>query len=127
MAAEKTSADNRRDKRYPCHWPIAVVYQTAAGPRTHHGTTHELSLGGCSMLTEDNFHADQPVTVYLSVPVDHPGAPRRVLEIKSRMVYTLLAASKQKFRCGFQFLNFKDNGRATLDRLMQGRAARGDF
>lgn len=124
---DKRSSDGRQDKRHPLHWPIAVVCQTAAGARTHHGRTHEMSLGGCSMLTEDNFLADQPVTVYLSAPVEQPGAPRSVLEIKARMVYTVLASGQQKFRCGFQFLNFKDNGRATLARLMEGRSVAGDY
>ncbi len=125
--ADKQSSESRQDKRYPLHWTIAVVRQTADGPRTHRGRTHELSLGGCSMLTEDNFLADQPVTIHLAAPAEQPGAKPPVLEIKARMVYIVLAAGKQKFRCGFQFLNFQDNGRKTLDRLLQGRTVAGDY
>lgn len=119
---KKRTAEHRQDKRHPFHWAVAIVFDATEEQQTFHGVTHELSLSGCSILTEHNIFTEHTVSILLSTPIDHPGARRRVIEAKARMVYTVLSSGHQKFRCGIRFLNFKDNGRATLTRIIEKRA-----
>ncbi|MBI4985975.1 MAG: PilZ domain-containing protein [Rhodocyclales bacterium] len=113
----------RREKRFPFHWPVAIVFEESAGQSTYHGITQDLSLHGCCILTEHNVYSSQQVTVLVSIPTDHPGGPRRVVEARARMVYTVLASGQHKFRCGIQFLRFKDKGLATLRQAIEKRSS----
>lgn len=117
-----TSAEHRQDKRYPFHWPVAIVFSATENQDTYHGVTHDLSLHGCSILTEHNVFSEHPVSILLSIPVENPGGRRRIVEVKARMIYTVLSAGHRQFRCGIQFLNFKGKGRATLKRNIEMRA-----
>lgn len=125
-AEQKKTAEHRLEKRYPFHWPVAIVFDSTDRQQTFHGTTHELSLNGCSILTEHNVFSELPVSILLSAPVAHPGGSRRVIEVRARMVYTVLSSGHQRFRCGIQFLKFKDNGRAMLTRIVGERSLNRD-
>lgn len=122
-----TSAEHRKAKRHPFRWPVAIVFDSTESQDTYHGTTHELSLAGCSILTEHNVFSEHQVSILLSIPTESPGGRRRVVEIKARMVYTVLSSGHQKFRCGIQFVNFKGNGRVTLARVIEKRAVTVDI
>lgn len=122
MFPQKKTAEHRQDKRYPFRWPVAIVFDSHEERTTFHGTTHEVSLSGCSLLTEHNIFSDRPVSILLSAPAEHPGAARRIIEVKARMVYTVLSSGHRKFRCGVQFLNFKQDGRSKLNRVIEHRA-----
>ena len=114
-------SDDRRETRYPFHWTVAIVFDSTASQDTYHGVTYELSLSGCSILMDDNVFSDQPVSILLAMPLDHPGQKKRVVEVKGRMVYTVLSAGHQQFRCGITFIKFKGNGRAALERAIKHR------
>ena len=122
-----TTAEHREEKRHPFHWPVAIVFESTEGKDTYHGVTHEISISGCSILTEHNVFSEHPISVLISVPTDHPGGRRRVIEVKARMIYTVLSAGHQKFRCGIHFLNYKGTGRATLKRVIEKRALTNNF
>lgn len=126
-AQKKGSAEHRQERRHPFHWPVAIVFDATEEQHTFHGVTHELSLSGCSILTDHNIFTDHTVSILLSSPAEHPGASRRVIEIKARMVYTVLSSGHQKFRCGIHFLNFKGNARTTLSRIVERRALSYEF
>ena len=117
-----TSAEYRQAKRYYFHWPVAIVFDSTEDQDTYHGVTHDLSLHGCSILTEHNVFSDHPVSILLAIPLEHPGGRRRVVEVKARMVYTVLSSGHQQFRCGIQFLSFKGKSRATLRNAIEMRA-----
>ena len=117
----KTS-EQRQEKRHPFHWPVAIVFDSTEDQDTYHGVTHDLSLIGCALLTEHNVFSERPVSILLAIPAEIPGGRRRVVEIKARMVYTVLSAGHRQFRCGVHFLNFKGKGRATLKRALETRA-----
>lgn len=127
LNSTRKTAEHRQEKRYPFHWPVAIVFDSTESQDTYHGVTHEVSMSGCSILTEHNIFSDHTVSILVSVPADHPGAGRKVIEVKARMVYTVLSAGHQKFRCGIHFLNFKGNGRTTLDHVIEKRALTIDF
>ena len=117
--------EHRREKRHPVHWPVAIVFESTEDQDIYHGVTHDLSVTGCAILTEHNVFSDQPVSILLSAPTDRPGGRRIIVEIRARMVYTVLSAGHRKFRCGIQFLKFKGSGRATLTRKLAVRAFAG--
>lgn len=123
----KKTAEHRQEKRHPLHWPVAIVFDSTDQQHTFHGTTHEISLSGCSILTEHNVFSDLPVSILLSAPIDHPGGRRRVIEVRAQMVYTVLSSGHQRFRCGIHFLKFKGNGRATLTRIVDERGLRAEL
>lgn len=124
LLPQNKTSEHRQDKRHPFHWPVAIVFDSHDDRQTFHGITHEVSLSGCSVLTEHNIFSEHPISILLSAPAEHPGASRRVLEIKARMVYTVLASGHRKFRCGVQFLKFKHDARAKLTRVIEHRALR---
>lgn len=126
-APKKGSAENRQERRHPFHWPVAIVFDSTDQQQTFHGITHELSLSGCSILTDHNVFSEHPVSILMSAPAENPGASRRVVEIKARMVYTVLSSSHNQFRCGIQFVTFKNNGRTTLSRIIERRALSFEF
>ena len=115
------SEKDRAVSRYLFHWPVALVFDSSEGEQTYHGRTHDVSVMGCSILTEHNVFSKNPVTVLLSLPADHAGGRRPVIEIKANMVYTVLASGHRKFRCGIQFLSFKGEGQKALNNLIEER------
>ena len=117
-----TSSEHRQEKRHPFHWPVAIVFDGTEDQDTYHGVTHDLSMIGCSILTEHNVFSEQPVSILLAIPIEQPGGRKRIVEIKARMVYTVLSAGHRKFRCGIHFLSFKAKGRAMLKRAIEMRA-----
>lgn len=121
----KKTPEHRKEKRHPFHWPVAIVFDSTEDQDIYHGVTHDLSLVGCAILTEHNVFSDQPVSILLSPPNEHAGGRRTIIEIKARMVYTVLSSGHRKFRCGIQFLSFKGKGRATLTQKIAGRAIAG--
>lgn len=117
-----SSAENRKEKRYPLHWPVAIVFSATEDQDTYHGVTHDISMHGCAILTEHNVFSEHPVAVLLNLPAENSSGRRKVVEVRARMVYTVLSSGHQKFRCGMHFLEFKGSGRATLKRAIERRA-----
>jgi hypothetical protein len=117
----KHSIENRKEKRYPFHWKVAIVFDNAEGQDTFHGVTHELSMSGCSILTEHNVFSERPVSILLSLPKDHQKDKKRIVEVRARMIYTVLSSGHQKFRCGIHFVRFKEDGRAMLKKTLSSR------
>lgn len=120
-SALKTS-EHRREKRHPFHWSVAIVFDSTEERSTFHGITLDLSLIGCSILTDHNIFSPHPVSILLAIPIEHPGGKNKIVEIKARMVYTVLSAGHRQFRCGIHFLEFKTNGRAVLKSAIERRA-----
>lgn len=116
-----TSRDHRQEIRYPFHWRVAIVFGTTEHQAAYHGVTDDISKGGCAVLTEHNISSAQPVSVFISLPVEKPGTSPTVVEIKARLVYTVLASRQRNFRCGIQFLSFKGDGRADLTKALAMR------
>ncbi len=117
----KDASDHRKNKRYPFKWRVAIVFASVENEETYHGVTHDVSASGCSILTEHNIFSEEIVSVLISLPVEHPGGRRKLVEVQARMVYTVLSAGHQKFRCGIEFLKFKGNGRKLLTRAFEMR------
>lgn len=107
--------DARQSKRYLVNWRVAVVNEDGESRQTFYGRVHDISVGGVSIFTDDNLDFSQEVVVLLSIPPLVPGGGVKIVEVRCRHVYTVLAASVQKFRAGFNFRRFKGNGRRILE------------
>lgn len=124
MASSLSATNNiehRKEKRFPFHWAVAIVFDATEHQETYHGITYDLSMSGCSILTDHNVFSDAPVTILLSTPTDIPRGRKPLVEVKAKMVYTVLAAGLCQFRCGIHFLRFKDKGRSTLQKAIDKR------
>lgn len=121
MDTTGTGREHREFKRYPFQWKVAIVFDSTDEQDTYHGVTNDISIGGCAILTDHNVFSEHPVSVLISLPAENPTGRRKIIEVKARMVYTVLSAGHQKFRCGLQFLNFKGSGRSILTKAFAKR------
>jgi len=97
-----------REPRYVAHWRIAIVYEDDEKNEIFHGRTYEVSLKGASIFSDHNIFFTGRVTILLAVPWYRGKQKEKIIEIKGRMVYTILSSDGHQFRIGLQFLSFKE-------------------
>lgn len=119
---KKTFEDQRKHRRYPMRWQVAIVFNETEERPTYHGVTHEISLAGMSLLTDHNIFTEEPVTVLLAVPPLYAGLHKKVIEIQARMIYTVHSSEHGRFRIGLKFDRFKGDGRQWLEMNLRERA-----
>lgn len=115
--------EQRQHRRYPVRWPVAIIFNHARGDEIFHGHTHDLSLSGASILTEHNVFTTDVFTVLISIPPLHPALKRTVIEVKAKMMYSVLSPKHQCFRIGLHFREFKNNGTYALAQSFEQRFA----
>jgi len=112
----------RQAQRFPFHWEVAIVFDSKEGKRTFHGTTHDISIRGCAILTEHNVFSEYPISVLVAIPAANPSGGKRIVETKGRMIYTVLSSGHRKFRSGIQFLEFTGNNKQLLQKALDDRS-----
>jgi hypothetical protein len=111
---ESNAAELRKHPRYRVHWRVAIVHGADGKHEIFHGRTHDLSMNGSSVYSDHNIFVEEPVTVLLAMPPLTPDQGEKIIEVSSRMVYTILAANHHQFRIGLHFLHFKADGQKLL-------------
>ncbi|GHD68530.1 PilZ domain-containing protein [Jeongeupia chitinilytica] len=111
----------RGEPHYLLNWRVSLVYQDAGKRQTFRGRIFDLSHSGFSLLSDHNLPVSDQVTVLISVPPLAAGQRPRILEVKSRVLYTVLSSEFQQFRVGVRFLAFKADGRHYLDSNLAAR------
>lgn len=106
--------EHRKHKRYNLNLAVALVDEHEAKGR-YHGITRDISNDGCSILLDHNLNYSNEVRLLLSL--DH----QSVIEIYGRNVYTVYSGSEQSFRMGIQFVSFKRNGQARLEKFLASK------
>lgn len=119
---EASGSELRKHIRYRVHWPVAVVHERDGRSEIFHGRTHDLSVNGASIYADHNIFTEEPVTVLLAMPPLSADQREIILEIHSRMAYTVLAANHHQFRIGLHFVRFKENGRTLLANNLSQRS-----
>ncbi len=114
--------EHRKHPRYRVHWRVAIVHENRGRSEIFHGRTHDLSLNGASLYSDHNIFVEGEVTALLAMPALKSGEPEKIIEIHSRMAYTILAANHHQFRIGLHFLRFKDEGRKLLAENLGNRS-----
>ena len=107
----------RDDRRMPMQLKTALVYHQhgdAASRPTFHGTSHDISMSGLTLIVEQNIFTEDEVTVLIALPPAHVGIEKKVIEATARMVYTVYTSEYQAFRVGLTFREFKRDGEQRL-------------
>ncbi|WP_200914989.1 PilZ domain-containing protein [Jeongeupia sp. HS-3] len=115
------SMSARGEPRYLLNWHVSLVYQEAGKRQTFRGRIFDLSYSGFSLLSDHNLPVSDQVTVLISVPPLVAGKRARILEAKSRVLYTVLSSEFSQFRIGVRFLAFKADGRRFLEHNLAER------
>ncbi|MDD5242361.1 MAG: PilZ domain-containing protein [Sulfuricella sp.] len=95
----------RQFERYLVRWRMAIVFDGGKGKDTFHGRVNDISAGGISIHCDYNIFYTDIVTLLLAIPPLSITQDKKIIEVKSRMVYTIL--SKNAFRIGLKFIRFK--------------------
>ena len=72
------------------------------------------------MLSDYNIRSSH-LTIQLLLPAEHAGAAAETLQIKGRLLYTVLSAGH--FRSGIQFVQFEKGSQEVLENYLGRRAA----
>lgn len=128
MVDELGSQDfkKRRDPRLHVHWRVAIVYNNNGKNEIFHGRTHDLSIRGASIYSDHNIFVEEPVNVLLGIPSLSTNQGDKIIEISSRMIYTVLASNHHQFRIGLHFLRFKEDGRKILAANLTNRGVKSE-
>lgn len=113
--------DNRIHRRFPVRWPVAIVFEGGQNREIFHGQTHDVSISGTCILTEHNIFTHDSITLLLAVPPLNPAQKRQLIEVRGKMVYTVLSPKHDCFRIGIRFTGFKDDGERFLSRAFEQR------
>lgn len=113
----ESHASMRQQERYLVRWRMAIVFENDKGKDTFYGKGNDISMGGISIYCDRNIFHKGTVTLFLMVPPLNAKQTKRILEIKGRMVYTIL--SKNAFRIGLQFLKFKPGDEEFLENRLK--------
>lgn len=119
------NAEHRDHPRYRAHLQVAIVYENKGQSEIFHGRTHDVSMSGASVYSDNNIFVEEPVKILLAIPPQCSNQSKRIIEIHSQMVYTVMPANHHKFRIGLHFLRFKGDGSALLDAYLANRTPLG--
>nr|WP_169741300.1 PilZ domain-containing protein [Andreprevotia chitinilytica] len=111
----RTDWESRGETRYLVNWKVAIIYGEAEQRLSFRGRIFDISKGGFSLHSEYSLPPADRVTVLISIPPIVTGQRPKVIEVKSRVVYTVLSNEFNQFRTGVQFGDFKGDGRQFLD------------
>lgn len=106
--------EHRSHPRYRVDWRVAIVNEEGENRDIFYSRAYDVSLGGVSVLSDDNLFFANSVVVLLCLPPLIPNGKVKIVEAHSRIVYTVLGASIQQFRIGIQFIDFKGDGHKVL-------------
>ncbi len=106
--------EHQSHPRYRVDWRVAIVNEEGKNRDIFYSRAYDVSLGGVSVLSDDNLFFDNAVVVLLCLPPLLPNGKVKIVEAHSRIVYTVLGASIQQFRLGIQFIKFKGDGQKVL-------------
>jgi len=113
--------EKRSDPRFLVNWRVVVVNERDGKKAFFHGRAHDISMGGLCLLSDHNLSFNNSVTVLISVPPDSAKQKPYVVEVRSRIVNTVLASNIRQFRIGIRFVNFKDGDKRFLEQYLAER------
>ena len=96
--------EKRVHRRFPLHWRAALRHNEQAA--VVYGETADVSLGGASVLVEQNFPHGTSIFLYLQRPPKRHGDTPTVIESLAKVQYSAFSAAHDRWRLGIQFLNF---------------------
>jgi len=119
-------ADRRASPRFNVHFRLAMVYPQYEGRPARpmfHGKTHDISMSGLSMIVDYNVYQEGDVAIVLALPLEYPGATRKVVMSTAAMTYAIHSSKLDAFKIGLVFREFRGDGKELLAAALQ-RAAK---
>ena len=86
-----------------------------------HGRTFEVSASGTSFFSENNIFKGGDVTLLLALPWYRENQKEQIIQIKARVIHTILSSENQKFRTGLQFVHFIDDKEHYLESALHNQ------
>ncbi|MBZ0093183.1 MAG: PilZ domain-containing protein [Sulfuricellaceae bacterium] len=111
----ETIPEKRSYSRYVVDWRVAIVNENDEERHIFHARANDISMGGVSLLCDENVFFTQSVILLIAVPPFTYGGKEKIIEIRCRTLYTVLAASVRQFRLGFHFLEFRGDSKSVLE------------
>lgn len=102
----KSGEEHRSEPRFRVKWHV-TAWPGESTEAAHHGFIKDISFKGVSILLEHNLKGLNTVTLHLHLPPLTVGQPPRIVEVTSKMVYTIHDSEELVFRVGFHFVQFK--------------------
>lgn len=121
LVVNKSDSGQRKYPRYRVHCRVTIVRENGGKSELFHGRTHDLSIDGASVYSDNNILIKEPVNILLATPSYNADQDETIIEIHCRMLYTVLLHNHHQFRIGLHFLRFKDNGRKLLEGYLSDR------
>jgi hypothetical protein len=114
--------DRRDGPRARVQLRVALVYPKRAGhptPPVYHAKTHDICMSGLSMVVDENVFHEGEITVLLALPPEHSWAAQKIMTATAMMTYAIHSSKLDAFKIGMSFVNFKDNGKALLQKALE--------
>ena len=121
LPPDSGTEEKRGAPRFLVNWKVVVMNEKNGKREFFHGRAHDISMGGLCLYSETNLTFTNSVIVLISVPPDSAKQKPHVLEVNSRISYTVLANNVTQFRIGIRFIKFKDGDKRYLERYLAQR------
>lgn len=106
--------DKRKEQRYSKRLRAVIITDENGKLVRTHGKTHDISLGGVSIISDYDLNSRLPVTVYILVEQGDPKHPPLIFEASCKIVNSVLSGQQGGFRIGCQFIKFIGEGEKIL-------------
>ena len=103
------------------HWMAAIVFEHDGKQLIKYGHTHDISLSGATIYTEEVLHENEHLTLEIRIPRGKSINEWVVIEIRCRNGMSV--AEEDHFRNQVQFLAFTGDGKQVLENALRERGA----
>lgn len=107
--------DKRNHPRYLLGWRAALVLDEHAASAAIEGKTHDLSIGGATVLTQQPVRGSGDATLLLAPPPLQCGRSEPIIVVQARLVYSVHSDAHMCFRAGLEFIRFEESGQRLLE------------
>ena len=112
-----TKDNQRKSRRHPARWKVAVVLDNPGGePIVLHTHSVDLSLGGMAIVSERDEKTDTVVTVLLVQPLRQGGEDPKILKARARVVSS--SPFDPGHRLGLRFIEWTDDSLELFAKLL---------
>ncbi|MFA7242521.1 MAG: PilZ domain-containing protein [Sulfuricellaceae bacterium] len=113
--------EKRAFPRFLVNWKVVVMNEVNGKREFFHGRAHDISMGGLCLYSEINLSFKNSILVLISVPPNSAKHKPHVLEVYSKISYTVLASNVSQFRIGIRFVKFKEGDKRFLEEYLAQR------
>lgn len=121
LSPDSGTEEKRGHPRFLVNWKVVVMNEVNGKREFFHGRAHDISMGGLCLYSENNLTFTNSILVLISVPPHSAKRKPHVLEVHSKISYTVLASNVRQFRIGIRFVKFKNGDKRYLEEYLAQR------